>query len=188
MQLLGVPAAALLGELIAGQDVVARYQALREEIEKRNRPAEDGRIAGLEGAVWYVEDKDRSVSMWKCKPESVEAIHWAAGISKEAVLATCRNLLETSDVLSHETLKPLLLEEYSEEDIDQFREHIDACIRQVRREVEYTRHVLEAYAATGLSIDTQKNEVMRALSSRFDRAEMKKVYTTIVRNAARRSG
>ncbi|MBI4606833.1 MAG: hypothetical protein HY721_33120 [Planctomycetes bacterium] len=185
MDLLGVPAAARIGELVAGEDPVARYRALREALEERNRPGEEGRIVGLEGAVWHVEARDGTVSMWKCKPESVEAIHWAAGINKEAVLATCRNLLETQDVLTFDALKPLLLEEYGEEDIEAFRVHIDDCIRQVQREVEYTKRVLEAYAGTGLSIVTHKAEVMRALSTRFDRGEMKKVYTTIVRSLPR---
>ncbi len=182
LDLRGVPAAPCLGELSAGEDPVARYNALRAEIETRNRPAEDGRIAGFEGAVWCAEVRDGTVALWKLKPESVEAIHWAAGINKEAVLATCRNLLETQDVLSLETLKPLLLEEYAEEDIEDFRPHIEDCIRQVLREAEFTKRVLEAYASTGLSIHTQKNEAMRAISSRFDRSEMKRVYTAIVQN------
>ena len=50
--------------------------------------------------------------MWKCKPESVEDIHWATGINKAAVIATCWNALETSDVLNYDVLLPLLLEEY----------------------------------------------------------------------------
>ncbi len=179
----GVPVAARLGEIHAGDDPVARYAALRAEIERGNRETEDGRIAGAEGAVWCVEAEDGSVSLLKCKPESVEAIHWAAGINKAAVLATCRNLLETQDELTYGELEPLLLEEYRQEEIDAFRGHIDDCIRQVRLEVEYIERVLAAYAATGKSIFEDKGVVMRELSHQFPRTEMKKVYTTIVRNA-----
>lgn len=50
--------------------------------------------------------------LFQCKPESVEAVHRAGAINKEAVRATGWNLLETEDTLSFETLAPLLLEEY----------------------------------------------------------------------------
>jgi uncharacterized protein (DUF2267 family) len=183
LDLAGTPAAARLGELKAGEDPVARYQALRAEIESRNRPVDEGRIAGSEGAVWYVEGADGKVWMMKLKPESVEAIHWTGGISKEAVLATCRNVLETQDALTLETLKPLLLEEYDEEEIEAFLPHIHECLEQVKREMEFIERVMTAYAETGLSIHTQKNEVMRALAARFDRREMKRVYTYILQRA-----
>ena len=185
LDLLDVPPAAKLGELRAGEDPVERYAALRAQLEQGNRAVEDGRIAGIEGAVWCVEAQDGSVTLLKCKPESVEAIHWAVGINKAAVLATCRNLLETQDELTFETLLPLLLEEYSEEEIEGFREHVDACIRQVRSEVEYAERILAAYAATGKSIVTEKGEVMRELSKQFPRDQMKKVYSTLVRNLPR---
>ena len=60
-------------------------------------------------------------------PEGIEEIHWATGINKQAVLATCWNALETVDELSFDTVRPLLLEEYPPEDIDAFRPHIDDC-------------------------------------------------------------
>lgn len=181
LELPGAPVAALLAELKAEDDPVERYAAWRAEIEKGNRDGEEGRIVGMEGAIWCVEAVDGSFSLMKCKPESVEAIHWTAGINKAAVLATCRNLLETQDELTFETLKPLLLEEYDSAEIDGFREHIDECLGQIRAEVEYTERVLTAYAATGKSINTEKGEVMRELSHQFPRGEMKKVYAALVR-------
>jgi hypothetical protein len=41
--------------------------------------------------------------------------------------------------------------------------------------------VLEEYGAVGQSILAHKAEVMRALSARFARPEMKKVYSIIMR-------
>ena len=80
--------------------------------------------------------------------------------------------------------KPVILNQpvYGQEEIDGFRSHIDACILQVRAEVEYIERVLAAYAATGKSISEDKGTVMRELSHQFPRGEMKKVYTAIVRN------
>jgi len=182
LNLLGVPGAPLAGELIAGEDPVTKYAAIRAEMELRNRHTEDEKLVGTEGTVWYVEAPDGRVTMWKCKPESVEEIHWAAGINKKAVIATCWNLLETSDELNYETLLPLLLEEYQLREIEMFRPHIDNCLKQVNYEFEFKARVLAAYDQLGQSIHDHKGDVMRALSPHFRREEMKKVYTMLVRN------
>jgi hypothetical protein len=177
----GAPVAPLIGELVAGEDPVAKYAEIRAEMEKRNRPSED-KLIGIEGAVWYVEEPTGRVTMWKCKPESVEEIHWATGINKKAVIATCWNFLETSDDLAYDALLPLLLEEYQPDDIERFRPHVEECIRQVRRESEFVERALAEYdvlAAQGFDIHADKAGVMRALSNRFTRDEMKKVYSVV---------
>ena len=180
LDLLGVPGAWLFGEIAAGEDAVAKYGEIRVQMEQRNKPAEEEKLTGIEGTVWYVEEPGGRVSLWKCKPESVEAIHWALGINKKAVIATCWNFLETSDDLRYETLLPLLAEEYEPRDIEAFRLHIEECIRQVRHEFEFKEHVLEEYAKLGIAIDADKAGVMRALSQQFARNEMKKVYALII--------
>lgn len=182
LDLLGVPGAPPVGELVAGEDPVAKYAEIRAEMEKRNRRTEDEKLIGTEGVVWYVEEPDGRVSMWKCKPESVEEIHWAVGINKKAVMATCWNFLETSDDLCYDTLLPLLLEDYQDREIEMFRPHIENCIKQVKHEFELKERVLAEYDRLGKSIHDAKAEVMRALSAHFKREEMKKVYTLIVRN------
>jgi hypothetical protein len=72
LDLRGVPLAPLLGDLDAREDPAARYAALRAEMEAKNRPAADEKLSGTEGAVWYVTEPGGRVTMWKCKPESVE--------------------------------------------------------------------------------------------------------------------
>jgi hypothetical protein len=182
LNLLGVPGTLLAGELVAGEDPVTKYGEIRAEMEKRNRHTEDEKLIGIEGTVWYIEEPDGRVTMWKCKPESVEEIHWAAGINKKGVMATCWNLLETSDELNYDTLLPLLLEEYQLREIEMFRPHIDNCIKQVNYEFVFKERVLAEYDKLGKSIHDNKGDVMRALSPHFRREEMKKVYTMIVRN------
>ena len=180
----GVPGAPLIGQLRAGEDPVARFQALREEMERRNKPTADDKVSGTEGTVWYVTEPTGRVTMWKCKPESVEDIHWATGINKAAVIATCWNALETSDVLNYDVLLPLLLEEYQPDDIEKFRTNIDDAIRQVNVEQEFRQKVRTAYEALkaqGLSITRDKTAVMRALSGQFRRDQMGHVYAAIVR-------
>ncbi len=180
----GVPIAPLLGELRAGDDPVARFQLLREEMNSRNHPAADDKLTGTEGAVWYVTEPSGQVTLWKCKPESVEEIHWATGINKVAVIATCWNALETADVLNYDVLLPLLLEEYQIDDIERFRANIDDGIRQVNVEQEFRQKVRAAYEevkAQGLSLTKDKGAVMRALSTQFPRDQMGHVYAAIVR-------
>ncbi|MFM8983331.1 MAG: hypothetical protein ACKOLA_10575 [Spartobacteria bacterium] len=182
-----VPTAPLLAELQANDDPVARFAALRQEIENGNRPASDGKILGSEGAVWFVTEPGGRTTLWKCKPESVEAIHWAAGINKAAVIATCWNALETADELSYETLLPLLLEEYQADDIEKFRTNIDEAIAHVRAEQEFRSRVRAAYGeltAAGLSLPDDKSAVMRALSTKFRREEMGRVYAAIAHSPA----
>ena len=180
LDLLDVPGAALIGALVAGEDPVAKYGEIRAQMEQRNKPTEDEKLTGIEGTVWYVEEPSGRVTLWKCKPESVEAIHWALGINKKAVIATCWNLLETSDELRYETLLPMLAEDYELRDIEAFRPHIEDCIQEVRHEFEFKERVLEEYAKLGVSIHADKAVVMRALSQRFARNEMKKVYALIM--------
>ena len=178
-----VPVASLLGELRADEEPVARYQALRAEMNQGNRPAADDRLSGTEGAVWYVTEPSGRVTMWKCKPESVEEIHWATGISKSAVIATCWNALETSDTLNYDVLLLLLLEEYAPEDIEKFRSNIDDAIHHVNAEQAFRVSVRDAYQAIktkGLSITRDKAAVMRALSGKFPRDRMGHVYAAIV--------
>lgn len=184
MQTRAVPTAPFIGELRASEDPVARFQALRQELEGRNQPTTDDKLSGTEGAVWYVTEPSGRVTMWKCKPESVEEIHWATGINKAAVIATCWNALEISDVLNHDVLLPLLLEEYQPDDIERFRANIDDAIRQVKAEQAFRQRVREAYETVkgqGLSITRDKAAVMRALSTQFPREQMRHVYAAIVR-------
>ncbi len=180
LDLLGVPGALLHGELTAGDDPVTRYTEMRADMEKRNRPVEDERLAGTEGSVWFVVEPAGRVTLWKCKPESVEQIHWTAGINKKAVIATCQNCLETNDDLTYEALEPLLLEEYGEDDIRRFRPSIDECILMVRAEQEFKARVLSEYKKIGVTLEADKGAVMRALSKVFAREEMKKVHSAIV--------
>lgn len=177
----GVPIPRHYGTLEAGRDPVAEYGRIRAEMERGIEKLEDEKLRGCEGTVWYVTPAQGPRVLFKCKPESVEAVHWAGGINKPAVEATCWNLLETQDTLTFDLLLPLLLEEYTPEEIDRFRPFIDEVLRDVNGQLAFRNRVLAEYAVLGLSIDSDKAGVMRALSSRFARNEMKKVYSMIAR-------
>lgn len=171
-----VPRAQLLATLCGDADPVGEYAAFRARMEASNTHGEDGRIRGTEGCVWYVRDGGGALHLFKCKPESVEAIHWATGINKTAVIATVWNLLETSDDLSFDALLPLLQEEYDDDAITAFRAHIDDALERVRVEVAFRERVLSAYAAHGLSFRDDRGACMRALSSQFPAVQMRHVF------------
>ena len=182
LRVLGVPLAVHHGTLRAGQDPVVEYNRIRATLQSGIEELEDGKLSGSEGTVWYVTTVSGENVLFKCKPESVEAIHWKGGISKEGVKATCWNLLEVEDELTFPALERLLLEEYSQKDIDNFKVHIDACMVDVNHQLAFRNRVLEEYAKVGISLETDKSAVMRQLSTKFARNEMKKVYTLIVRH------
>jgi hypothetical protein len=96
-------------------------------------------------------------------------------------VATCWNLLETADTLSYESLLPLLLEEYSPGEIEKFRPNIDECIESVNAALRFRDLVLAAYREVGISLREDKAGCMRALSKRFERGQMKRVYTVLDR-------
>ena len=178
---LGVPVPTHFGHLKAGEDPVAAYGRIREKLQATIQSQDDEKLRGSEGAVWYVTTANMERVLFKCKPESVEAIHWTGGINKAAVMATCWNLLETEDFLEYGKLERLLLEEYSQAEIDAFREHIDTCIADVSEELNFRNLVLEAYDKIGIKLAADKASVMRKLSTEFPRALMKKVFTLISR-------
>jgi hypothetical protein len=176
---LGLPTARCWGELTAADDPVAEYGRIRAAMEASLQHVDEGRLKGSEGTVWYVTRPTGEVVLFKCKPESVEAVHWAGGINKAGVMATCWNVFETADTLTFETLLPLLREEYDADAIERFREHIDACLHEVNEQLAYRNSVLAAYRATGLDLAADKGAVMRELAKVFPRGEMKRVYSVI---------
>ncbi len=178
---LGVPVPTHFGHLKAGEDPVAAYGRIREKLQASIQSQDDEKLRGYEGAVWYVTTANMERVLFKCKPESVEAIHWKGGINKAAVMATCWNLLETEDFLEYGKLERLLLEEYSQAEIDAFREHIDTCIADVSEELNFRNLVLEAYDKIGIKLASDKASVMRKLSTEFPKTLMKKVFTLISR-------
>jgi hypothetical protein len=178
---LGVPVPTHLGHLKAGEDPVAAYGRIREKLQATIQSQDDEKLRGYEGAVWYVTTANMERVLFKCKPESVEAIHWKGGINKAAVMATCWNLLETEDLLEYGKLERLFLEEYSQAEIDAFREHIDTCIADVSAELNFRNLVLEAYDKIGIKLASDKASVMRKLSTEFPKTLMKKVFTLISR-------
>jgi len=158
------------------------YLALQKQLEGNLRKLGDDAYAGVEGAVWYLQTIDKRTIQYKCKPETIEIIHFSQGkgISKNSILATCWNALENTDKLTVDFIKQLLLEEFETPKVEANHYLIESCIRIVEDALIFRDRVLNEYKAIGIDIKLDKVAVMRKISEKFERNEMSKVYTTIM--------
>jgi hypothetical protein len=180
LKTLGIPGAPLRGRIEGPSDYQQEYQAHQADCEAMNREVEDGTIEGTEGRVWYLHDIHSNVVMFKCKPESVEQIHWAGGgLSKNVVRATAYNVLETDEELTYAGIKELLLEEYAENVIEGFRAHIEQVIAQVTEEVKFKEEIVAVYRQLGMDLRDDKSAVMRAFAQRYPKKLMRRVYSIL---------
>lgn len=182
LQLLNVPAPPLAARLEKASDYQTLYQSQQADCEQGNEMLEDGAVRGSEGRVWYMRTLAGEVVMFKCKPESVEQIHFAAGagLSKNVIRATAYNVLETDAEVTYEGVAQLLLEEFEADEIERQRTLVAQVVAEVRAEIQFREHVLSLFDPLGLDLLTHKNEVMRALSKHFPRETMKKVYSLLL--------
>lgn len=89
-------------------------------------------------------------------------------------------MLENVDKLSIDFIKQLLREEFEIPKIEANHYLIQSCIDTVEKTLAFRESVLTEYKRLGLNIHLDKSTIMRELSKKFDRKEMRKVYTTII--------
>jgi len=166
--------------LTKNSNLPEEYNRLRLEQEEKNHKVEgEHTIEGSEGFVWYLTDRYNVTRQYKCKPPSVEEIHWAGGLSKNTVLATVMNAYENSMNPEYEDVKRLLLEEFKEGVIELQHSMIMDCLSIVRKKLELEEHIMYEYNAIENVSSLSSPDVMRKLSPKFKREEMKKVYTIL---------
>jgi len=163
-------------------DLIARYEAIRGELQQTLKQADEGYYSGSEGTVWYLKTPDAKCIQFKCKPETIEAIHFSAGcgISRNVVVATCWNAYENTDDPTAEFIKTLLAEEFKPEIIEANHYLIEKSLDFVKGELVFRQKVLMEYHQFNENILTDKPLVMRYMSQFFGKKDMRKVYTTII--------
>jgi len=170
--------------LITGIDKATSdlYEANQKQMQSDLRKMDDNTYRGSEGSVWYLRTVNNRTMQYKCKPESIEAIHFSQGkgISRNVILATCWNALENTDVLTVEFIKQLLVEEFDGNKVEANHFLIENCIQTVTNELAFRDKVLSEYKSIGININLDKITVMRAMSEKFEKKQMSKVYSTIV--------
>ena len=161
------------------RDYVLNYEQAKGELQAGLRELEDG-YAGMEGEVWYLLDERGNWILFKCKPETIELIHWSAGgIGRNVIMATIENAFENWDEPTVEQVKELLREEFEEPVVEKAHFSIVKHLAEAMAKYEFQEKVLQAYRSLGMNILEDKRGVMRALSDQFARAEMGKVYAVI---------
>lgn len=161
-----------------------KYQETRELLEAKLKATADGYYEGQEGTVWYCHLIDGKCVQIKCKPETIEAIHFASGVhmSKNSILATTWNALENVDEITYDFIVTLLSEEYDQHEIDMNKELISKCINSVQEELQFREKVVSIYQDIGLDIASNKQQVMRTIAPHFPKHLMGKVYSIINSN------
>lgn len=185
MQPSGIPVAKLLSRISSQEELVNEYNRFRAEMENKNVKNDDGTISGLEGLVWYLADTNGRTWQFKCKPESIEQIHWATGaIDINTIIATGHNVLETEDKITYEATIKLLEEEFTREQIELSDIRIRNVVEDLQRWYEFQKKVLEIYGGLGVSIRDNKAAAMREMAKHFPSNQMKKVYTAIIQSGS----
>jgi hypothetical protein len=164
---------------LVDKDYVWEYQQAKGVLESNLREVEDG-YAGSEGEVWYLQDETGSWILYKCKPETIEMIHWAAGgIGRNVLRATIENAFENWNEPTVDQIRELLLEEFSEVEVDKAQHAIEHHLKEALKYHILVNDVLSAYSDLGMSILDDKATVMRALAPKFRKDQMRKVFNII---------
>ena len=174
-------------EIRGKTDLVSYYKRLQGQKEAMMVKLPDGTLKGSEGSVWYLHTVDGNVIQYKMKPESVEAIHWKEGIGKNVILTTVMNCYESINAVDFESVKILLLEEFLEKDIDQKKDLILECIKEVEEQIIFKEEVLSFYNKEGLDVVKDKRETMKILSQKFPKDLMRNVYTIVAKEGSEKN-
>jgi len=166
----------------SAEALVAAYRRWQAEMERRNLAAGEATYVE-EGAVLMLSTP-RTASYFKCKPPSIEEIHFQPDqhIGKEHIQQAILKLLESGhDPVADPAVEPLLAE--LEKDFDALevqgqrklveRVWQEFMVEQARQEW-LKQQVLESGVAP-----TERVALLRHLSAHYARSEMSWVYNTL---------
>ena len=164
------------------ESITPLYDKLRCTAQKENTATDDGMIQGKEGYIFYLETDTLKVEQFKCKPEMIEEIHWAASktVSKHVIHAACMKSYENFgiDGLIYKKVYDLLLEDYTVEQLERASLRIAKIANEVYVNLNLKREVFHNYSVY-LNKVTSKAAIMRNLGSIYGKKEMKKVYSAL---------
>lgn len=177
MDLLALPMVQKMAEV--DSYYVESYKQQQLILEDGLKEMEDG-YEGTEGQVWYLQTIDGRTIQFKCKPETIELIHFASGgLGKNVIRATAYNVFESQDELTVDAVVSLLLEEFSDRQIQACEGIIKKVVSEVRFEVEQRQLIIEDYKVLGIDIKLDKVVVMRWFSERYPKKDMRRIYTIL---------
>ena len=157
------------------------YQRLQAEMEAINQAAGEETFAE-EGAILMLSTAE-TATLWKCKPPSVEEIHWAAGagLSKANIEQALYKMLENGyDFLSGSVaeLKTELESDFEPTQIEYAAPLVEEVYRDFVEEQKRRVRLRQLVEESGLDLKDLPT-LMRTLSVHFAKREMGWVYATV---------
>jgi hypothetical protein len=167
-------------------DFVKLYDGEQKDLNSKifieKREMEEDIVIGWEGAIWYVVSKENRV-MYKCKPDYVMDIHFAAfaGIPRHSIYITCLNAFEDMEVPTVDYIKELLAEEFSEQDIRRKEGSIVRIFNIVWTQLRLRKELADEYRKhSEFDINADKGTVMRYFSTKYPKKQMSNVYNLLM--------
>ena len=177
-----IPPVSHVATLTQPRALLGFYRAHQAELGAALVETEDG-YEGSEGYMWYVLGVGGLWHPFKCKPEVIEAIHFASGgITNNVITHACYRVLEDGQELTLGTISEQLSQDWPTEAVTIAEERIKQVIGTVTEREGFRRRVVEEYErlrANGLSLLADRGATMRAMSLLFPRSQMQQVYTLI---------
>ena len=165
------------------ESLTEQYNKVRASMSEKNQ--ED---LFIEGMVLYAHVGEPSWRMFKCKPEEIEKIHWAASGSIPILILknTAVNAFEDKENPTVEDLETLLLEEFAQDIINKSRIKIKKVWDWANEHMLLVKNVNEMWLKAkwnGFDVTKDKNQTMRFLSNYFPKSMMSKVGTIVLKQA-----
>jgi|SRR3990167_4512087 len=166
-----------------GTGLTEIYNHFRKISSMKNREA-----LLTEGVVMYAHTGEPSWRMFKCKPEEIEKIHWAASgtIPRNSLFTTGLNVFESYDNPDINDFLTLLREEYPQELLTKNTFKIQRIWNEVRERMEFVKTVNNVWKLAiknGFDVTEDKRETMRFVSQYFPKNIMSKVGGVILKQA-----
>ncbi len=157
------------------------YRRLQAEMEARNQTAGEGKFLE-EGAILVLSTAETAM-YYKCKPPTIEEIHWAqgAGIGRTNIDHTLFKMLENGyDFVtgSVEDLKSELLSDFEPTEIEIADELIGRVYTEFILEQQQRAWLRQLVDSSGLDVHDLPN-LMRYLSQHYPKRQMSWVYGTV---------
>ena len=161
--------------------LAAAYRRWQARLEAENQAAGQA-VFVQEGAILMLSTAE-TATYWKCKPPSIEEIHWQADqhISKEIVRQTLLKLVESGHDFAGgtvEAVNALLEVDYQPQDVAAEAELIERMVLDFVVELQRQEWLRGLVDASGLD-PHDLPALMRHLSQHYPRKEMGWVYATV---------
>jgi hypothetical protein len=165
------------------EELTVLYQQMQNELSLENKE----RLV-IEGLVLYAYTSEYKWEMFKLKPSEIEHIHWTASdtIPKNSIWTTAINCYEGNNAPTIEDLLELLREEYEEHLLTKNTKRIEKIWKEAELHMEFVAIVNSIWSKAlveGFDITKNKNATMRYISQFFDKNEMRKVGSIILKQA-----